>query len=93
MHRVDWTIQALADLDRLEDFLFYKNALAASRAVTTLVAATDQLASFPELGRPAPEGNRELIVKFSGSGYFVLYKAEDDGVRILRVRHMREDEY
>lgn len=93
MHRVEWTVQALTDLDRLEDFLFYKNALAAGRAIQTIVAATDRLAFFPERGRPLPTGHRELVVRFSDGGYLVLYDVEGDGVRILRLRHQREGGY
>jgi plasmid stabilization system protein ParE len=92
MHRIDWTIRALNDLDRLEDFLFAKNAPAAARAIAAIIEAVDQLADFPESGRTA-DGFRELLVKFSNAGYVVRYQFADGTVLIVGIRHQREAGY
>ena len=94
MHRIDWTARALADLDRFEYFLFQNNELAAERSIVAIVSAVDGLSLFPNRGRAATEeGYRELPVRYSNSGYVVLYQVKPDVVRIVRVRHMREDDY
>jgi plasmid stabilization system protein ParE len=94
MLRVAWTRAALADLDRLEAFLVEKSPRSASRAVVAIMDATRVLARFPHAGRMTkdldPE-HRELIVKFSDSGYIVHYGVLADRIEILDVRHQRED--
>lgn len=91
MYRIDWTVEALADLDRLEDFLFEKNPPAADRAIMSITQAVDQLTTFPSRGRPAGDF-RELVVKFSSGGYVVRYSVAQDQVRIVGVRSQREDD-
>ncbi|MBI4923614.1 MAG: type II toxin-antitoxin system RelE/ParE family toxin [Devosia nanyangense] len=93
MLRIDWTRQALADLDRLEGFLFHKNPQAAARAVLAIVDAARQLTDFPDRGRLARDDYRELPVRFSNGGYIILYQVAGNTVRIVRVRHMREDQF
>jgi plasmid stabilization system protein ParE len=93
MHRIDWTRRALADLDRVEQFLRAKNPYAAERAVRTILDAVTQLSAFPVAGRLARGGFRELPFRFSNGGYVVLYLVHDDFVQIVRIRHMREAGY
>lgn len=90
MHRIDWTSEALADLDRLEDFLFEKSPPAASRALLSITKAVDQLATFPSRGRPAGTF-RELVVGYSSGGYIIRYFVAADLVSIIGVRSQRED--
>lgn len=54
-----------------------------------------QLADFPFTGRAHPSipDRRELIVRYANSGYSVLYAVDPDALRIIAVRHMREDQY
>jgi plasmid stabilization system protein ParE len=93
MATVRWSRRAFADIEDFRRFLAKHSPLAAKRAVETIEHAANQLAEFPERGRPAegpPEGQRELVVGFGSSGYVVLYEIRGDIVRILAVRHMRE---
>lgn len=93
--RLTWTDDALADLDRLETFLWEKSARSAHDAIFTIIDATEILKRFPDAGRMAedldPE-HRELLVPFSNSGYIVGYGVYGDEVEIFNVRHMREDD-
>jgi plasmid stabilization system protein ParE len=85
---------ATADLARLHAFLLDKNAAAADRAVASLIAAVQTLATFPERGRPSGAGGniRELIVPFGRSSYVLryAYRRQDDEVVVLRIWHSRE---
>ena len=46
----------------------------------------EDLAQFPEIGRPGRiEGMRELVIP--GTPYIAAYRIADDTVRILRVLH------
>ncbi len=84
---------AAADLARLHAFLAGKNAAAAARAVTALIAAVQSLDTFPERGRPAGTPNvRELIVPFGRSAYVLRYahSLSDDEIVVFRIWHSRE---
>ncbi|MEO6013087.1 MAG: type II toxin-antitoxin system RelE/ParE family toxin [Devosia sp.] len=93
MSRLEWNATALADLDRLESFLNSKNPLAAERAIKAIKDATRLLATFPDAGQHYRSDYRQLIVRFSSSGYIVLYRLDNAVVEIVRVRHMRETDY
>lgn len=84
---------ALADLQRLRDFLIETNPDAATRAVTAIAVAIGTLDIFPDRGRPsAMAGSRELVVPFGQSAYVIRY-AHDlarDELIIVRVWHARE---
>lgn len=88
------TDDAVADLDRLQQFLAEKDTDASERAKSTLIDAIDSLMIFPERGRPSViPGLRELIVPFGQSGYVVQYsyRALANAVYVFRIRHGRED--
>ena len=95
MALVAWSPAALADLKRLHGFLAEKNPRAADSALVAIRLKTQHLQNIPLAGRihATMGGRRELIVRFSNAGYSVLYSADDDVVRIIAVRHMREDQY
>lgn len=93
---IAWSPAALADLGRLHSFLANKSQLAADEALEAIRTKTRQLEEFPLSGRvhATLSGRRELVVRFANSGYSVLYSPDEDGiVRIIAVRHMREERY
>jgi plasmid stabilization system protein ParE len=84
---------AIADLERLREFLSDKNPAAARQATAALVAAAESLHTFPERGRPSgADSIRELIVPFGRSNYVLryAYSAAIDEAVILRIWHGRE---
>ena len=84
---------AVADLDRLHEFLVEKDGSAAQRAAGTIDDAVRSLTDFPQRGRPSGiVGVRELIVPFGQSAYVVRYAylASRDEIVILRIWHGRE---
>ncbi len=93
---VEWRPRALRALKTRVDFLKSKNPRAAREAGALLLAASDKLGEFPNLGRPykaAPGRYRELMVPFGGEGYSLLYKVMSDRVLIMSVKHQREAGY
>lgn len=87
------TDAALADLERLREFLVEKDAGAAERATATLIEAIDSLVIFLERGRPSVlRGLRELVVPFGQSSYVVRYafRSSIDVVYVYRIWHGRE---
>jgi plasmid stabilization system protein ParE len=90
--RVVLSPHALADLDRLKNFLSDKNPPAADRMMVALIEAIDSLVHFPGRGRPGGEkALRELVVPFGSGAYVVRYAAlSGDEIVIIRIWHGRE---
>jgi addiction module RelE/StbE family toxin len=84
--------RALADLERLADFLHDTDPVSALETVDLISEAVQVLANHPMLGHPAEHDTRELIVSRGRTGYVALYSYEeqDDTVLVLAIRHQRE---
>ena len=78
--RVEFSRRSLADRDRVFEFL----------SETNLQALAD-IAAFPQIGRPGPNGFRKLIIRFGKAGYEIRYRLYPDRVLVTRIFHTRED--
>jgi len=90
-----YSARALADLDRLFDFLVAENPNAAAAAAAVIVDAVTILERHPYIGRPVRGRLRELVISYGRTGYVALYRvaARGDRVEILAIRHQREAGY
>jgi plasmid stabilization system protein ParE len=95
MAHVQITTRALADLERLFDFLADHDPKLARERMLSVRRAFEVLADHPLLGRQAEDGRRELILSRGKFGYVAKYRwvPADDVVLILAVRHQREAGY
>lgn len=84
MRRVIWSDDAADELDGIEVYIAERNPLAAVGMGLRLVAAAERLATDPWIGRPGPDGMRELTTV---PPYVIRYRIETDHVRVVRVRH------
>jgi toxin ParE1/3/4 len=84
--RVHWLRKALRSLEQAHDFVAETNPEAVIALVSNIRAATEQLESFPLMGRSGRvEGTRELIIL--GTPYLVIYRVRGNRAEILRVLH------
>jgi plasmid stabilization system protein ParE len=92
---VEITQRALADLERLFDFIAGENPQKAREQILSVRKALELLADHPLLGLPAEEGRRELILSRGRYGYIAKYRwlPAEDIVLILAVRHQLEVGY
>jgi plasmid stabilization system protein ParE len=95
MARVQITVRALADLERLFDFLAEHNPKLARERMLSVRRALELLADHPLLGRRAEDGRRELILSRGRFGYVAKYRwvPAEDVILILAVRHQLEAGY
>src|SRR5215472_9829168 len=95
MAAVQITQRALADLERLFDFIAAENPQKAREQILSVRKAFELLADHPLLGRPAEEGRRELILSRGRYGYIAKYRwlPAEDIILILAVRHQLEAGY
>lgn len=95
MAKLSYSERALADLERLTDFLIETDLSLAAETVELIAEAVSLLTRHPLLGRPVEYALRELVISRGRSGYVALYSLEEDqdAVLILAIRHQREAGY
>jgi plasmid stabilization system protein ParE len=95
MATVEIAQRALADLERLFDFIAAENPQKARAHILSVRRVFELLADHPLLGRSAEEGRRELILSRGRYGYIAKYRwlPAEDIVLILAVRHQFEAGY
>lgn len=91
--RLEYSEEALADLQRLRVFIAEHNPGAASRTSSHLIQGIQALMTHPKLGHPvdkAPDSEtiRDLVL----GSYIVRYLMLRERVVILRLWHHREEE-
>jgi plasmid stabilization system protein ParE len=93
--KVQVTAGALADLERLFDFLAEHSPKLARERMLSVRRAFELLADHPLLGREAEDGRRELILFRGRFGYIAKYRwvPGENVVLILAVRHQLEAGY
>lgn len=79
-----WTDDAVGNLEAILTYVSTFNPAAAQRLMERLVAVADSLTDFPNRGRDAGEGRREMTTVWP---YILRYRVEGDRVIIMRVRH------
>jgi plasmid stabilization system protein ParE len=94
--RVQITTRALADLERLFEFIaVVHNPKRARERMLSVRRAFELLSDHPLLGRPVEDGRRELVLSRGRYGYVAKYRwvPAEDVVLILAVRHQLEAGY
>jgi len=93
--RLIYSERALADLERLTDFLIEIDPSLAVETVELIAEAVNLLNRHPLVGRPVEYGLHELLISRGHSGYVTLYSLEEnhDTVLILAIRHQGETGY
>lgn len=83
--RIVWSRQALSDRDTIWEFVASDDLFTAQRIDTEFASTVDELAEYPELGRPGlVPGTREL---FPVPNYRIVYELNDDEIWILAIVH------
>ena len=92
MSSVVYAAGALADLDRLTDFLVEADPPSAADTAALIGRALLMLKEHPYIGRPVSGDMRELVISRGRTGYVALYVYREalDTVLVLAVRHQRE---
>ncbi len=87
--------EAADDLDRLADFLLEAAPDTATETIDLILDAMEILSRHPCIGRPLPQGLRELVISRGRSGYLALYSYDEtaDMALVLAVRRQREQDY
>ncbi len=82
--QIVWTAEALANLEAIRGYIGQFAPLAAQRFSARLVSTAENLATYPERGRPVGEAVREMTII---NPYIIRYAVTSEAVVILRIRH------
>ena len=95
MAKLSYSERALADLERLTDFLIDNDPVVAAETLELIEEAVNLLIRHPLVGRPVEYELRGLIISRGHTGYVALYSLEEDqdAILILAIRHQREAGY
>lgn len=95
MAAIFYSARALADLDRLFDYLAAIEPGAAVDAAEVIVDAIRVLKRHPHIGRPVRGRLRELLISYGRTGHVALYRVSPrrDRIEVLAIRHQREAGY
>jgi plasmid stabilization system protein ParE len=89
---LEWSVAALADLDRFAEFLHDRHPYMAQIIAAEILNRTRIISEHPQLGRPV-EGRadyRELALSVLNTTYVFRYGYNGDRLVMLRVFHGRE---
>jgi plasmid stabilization system protein ParE len=89
---LEWSLDALADLDRFAAFLHEQFPDLAARVANELITRAGVLRRHPKLGRPIAtrEEYRELVLQVLGGTYVLQYRYDGSTILMLRAFHSRE---
>ncbi len=87
--KLKWTSKALADLERLHDFLVVVNSPAA-RTVQSLTKTPTRLLANPRIGEQLFEFEGREVRRIIVGKYEIRYEIQDSCIYILRLWHTRE---
>jgi plasmid stabilization system protein ParE len=95
MTRLLYARRALADMERVVDFLLQDDPAHAVQTFDLIESALNILTRHPLVGRPVEHDLRELVISRGATGYVALYRYNEvpDEAMVLAVRHQREAGY
>lgn len=90
--KVEWSADALADLDRFATFLHEHHPDLAGIVAREIIEKAKVLSDRPYIGRPLTERGefRQLVLQVLNARYVFQYRVDDQRLVMLRVFHGRE---
>ena len=89
---IEWSPEALADLERFAVFLQQHNPELAGIVARAIMEKAQVLSTFPRLGRAIAgrEEYRQLVLQVLNAAYVFQYRLDGSRLFVLRVFHGRE---
>ncbi len=90
--KVEWSADALADLDRFAAFLHERYPSLAPLIAQEIIEKAELLARHPKAGRPigGRDEYRQIVLKVLNAAYVFQYRFDGKRLVMLRVFHGRE---
>jgi toxin ParE1/3/4 len=90
--KLEWSDDALADLDRFASFLQRQHPWLAKIVADEIIAKTHILSEHPLLGHPIAghEQYRQIVLQVLNAAYVFQYRYDNKRLVMLRIFHGRE---
>lgn len=84
---IEWTKQAVRQLDQAYDYIALSNSKSiAEQVISQIIKSVERLATFPMSGRPGRvSGTRELVIP--DTPFVVAYTRQKNQIVILAIYH------
>jgi plasmid stabilization system protein ParE len=85
--KVEWSDEALADLERFVEFLDQKYPSLATTVANEIISKVQMLTEHPRLGRPirGREEYRQIVLQVLHAAYVFQYRIDGERLVMLRV--------
>lgn len=81
----------LTPIFQLRAYIAQDSPRYAAQFIARLIHAVEQLPDFPQRGRVVPEVNQDSLRELIFHGYRILYRLDNDSLRIVTVVHGTRD--
>ncbi len=88
---VKWSVPAKNDLKQIHDYIAKDSKYYAQNVVQEIVAKTETLTDYPEIGRVVPEISDQNIRELIVYSYRLIYEISKNEIEILAIIHGRRD--
>jgi toxin ParE1/3/4 len=88
---VRWSEPARDDLRNIFNYIGRDSRYYAKVVVEKIIAATEKLETFPQIGRVVPEIEDENVRELFVYSYRILYEITPDGIEVLAIIHGKRD--
>ena len=91
--KIEWSDEALADLDRFVEFLNQEHPSLAAKVASEIISKVQVLTDHPRLGRPIAgrEEYRQIVLQVLRAAYVFQYRFDGERLVMLRVYHARQE--
>lgn len=83
--KINWSKEAMINLQQIEDFISDDNPEAAIRFTDKLISLSKDIGRFPKRGRIVPELSIDLIREIIYKNYRIVYAVKKNSITILTV--------
>ena len=88
---VKWSLPAKRDLKQIFDYIAKDSIYYAKNVTQNIVAKTETLTDFPEIGRVVPEISDTNVRELFVYSYRLIYEIAPDSIEILALIHGKRD--
>ena len=82
--RVVWTPQAIADVEKIRDYISRDSQFYAALVVDRIVNSVERLEAFPFSGRVVPERSDDALRELLWGNYRIVYRVAEETIEGIK---------
>ncbi|MBI3585794.1 MAG: type II toxin-antitoxin system RelE/ParE family toxin [Ignavibacteriales bacterium] len=93
MAEINWSTSALADIQRIGEYIERDSIRYAQVVIRNLVESVERLKKFPKSGRVIPELHDESLREVIAGNFRIMYRLRGEQIDIFSILHGRQDAF